>query len=126
MTGHTKTGTDSDQPAIDLQQLSEILGEQDKGELFDLLDFFVDQFPGLLGSLQGAVADRNARAVRDRAHAAKSAATSAAAAALSELLQRLEKTAENKDWSDIIAQADAITVEYGRVEAFCINRGEGA
>ncbi len=107
------------QPPIDLGQLSEILGEEDEGELFLMLGLFVESFPELLASLQDAVAAGDARSVHDRAHAAKSAATSAAAVPLSGLLQTLENDADKEDWPDIANQADAIESEYARITAFC-------
>ena len=107
------------QPPIDLKRLSEILGEEDEGELFSMLDLFTDTFPGLLSALGDAVAAGDAKSVHDRAHAAKSAATSAAAVPLSELLQTLENDAPKEDWADIAEKAEAIEFEYGRITAFC-------
>ncbi len=107
------------QPPIDLNQLSEILGEEDMGELFSMLDMFTDTFPGLLIRLRDAVAAYDAKSVHDRAHAAKSAATSAAAVPLSKLLQTLENDADKEDWADIADQAEAIEFEYARITAFC-------
>lgn len=116
---------ENESPAIDLKQLSEILGEDDEGELFEMLGFFTDQFPGLLASLEGAVNEKDAKAVRDRAHAAKSAASSASAVPLAKMLEGLEKSAKDQDWDDIIGQTTAIYSEYGRVEVFCAERGKG-
>ncbi len=107
------------QPPIDLKRLSEILGEEDEGELFSMLDLFTDTFPGLLSALGDAVAAGDAKSVHDRAHAAKSAATSAAAVPLSELLQTLENDAPKEDWADIAEKAEAIEFEYARITAFC-------
>ncbi len=106
-------------PPIDLDGLSEILGEQDEEELFSMLDLFTDTFPGMLTALKDAVAAGDAKSVHDRAHAAKSAATSAAAVPLSELLQTLENDAPKENWADIADQAEAIESEYARITAFC-------
>ncbi|NQU58222.1 MAG: transporter substrate-binding domain-containing protein [Rhodospirillales bacterium] len=116
---------DAGQDPIDLGQLSEILGEEDEAELFKMLNFFTQQFPDLLASLQGAVGERNAKSVRDKAHAAKSAATYAAAISLSAQLEKLEKQAQDEDWDDIAVLSAAIESEYARVVAFCAKRREG-
>ncbi len=113
------SGKGLDQPPIDLGQLSEILGEEDEGELFLMLGLFVEGFPELLDALEGAVKKKDARSVSDRAHAAKSAATSAAAVALSGLLQTLETEAAGEDWRDIARQAGAVKTEFFRIEEFC-------
>ena len=124
--GAAEDKTEADQPPIDLKQFSEILGEEDEEELFEMLGLFVDGFPELLAPLEGAVEEADAEAVSDRAHAAKSAATSAAAVPLSKLLQTLEVQALDRDWPDISARTEAIKVEFSRIKAFHATRMEQA
>ena len=108
----------SEVPAIDLNELIRIYGEDDKEELFEIIGMFVDQFPPLLSTLETAVADKDAQAVRDAAHAAKGASASAAAVQLRELLFTLEKEAPAEEWEMIIQKIEDAKSEFSRVIAF--------
>ncbi len=115
----TPAAADDDTEApIDLDVLGNILGIDDRAELFEMLDLFVETFPDLMGPLDGAVDARDPRQLRDAAHAAKSAAANAAAQTMSEALVALETGAADQDWASLITLSDKVRVEFDRVTAF--------
>jgi len=107
---------------VDLQFLSEIIGDTDETVLFALLDLFTSEFPGLLEKLDGAIAANDAQTVHDCAHAAKSAAMNAAAKSLVVILENLESGARSEDWTGFAQQSERLKLEYARVHDFCLSR----
>jgi CheY-like chemotaxis protein len=106
---------------IDLEMLAGILGTDEESELDDILQLFAGYFPSLLESLQACFETQNRSALRDAAHAAKSAAASAAATNLRSLLENLEKSAADGEWSSLSAMMEAIDEEFQKVRGFCAN-----
>ena len=99
---------------VDMQLLAEIIGDTDETILFGLLDLFASEFPALLAKLNAAIADQDARAVHDCAHAAKSAATSDAVQSLVSILQDIESNAQTEDWTGFAGQTEQLEAEYAR------------
>jgi len=109
---------------IDMERLARTLGENDEAELLFMLGIFNEEFPKLLEILDGAIVERNARAVHDSAHAEKGAAANAAALDLTEMLKSVEMDAHQKNWNDLENRARVIKIEYSRVVKFCDERGK--
>lgn len=118
--------TGPDQPPVDLDHLSRILGDDDEDELFSMLDIFNNEFPKLLANLELAIRERDAGAVHTCAHTAKGAAANAAAVSLSAMLKEIQVDAHLQDWDETEARTDAVKSEYGRVVGFCDERKQGA
>jgi CheY-like chemotaxis protein len=118
--------TGPDQLPVDLAGLARIIGEDDRGELFSMLDIFNNEFPKLLASLEAAIRERDAEAVHICAHTAKGAAANAAALSLSAMLKEIQFDAHLQNWGEIEARTDAVKSEYGRVVDFCDDRKQGA
>ncbi|MCH7864138.1 MAG: response regulator, partial [Proteobacteria bacterium] len=114
------------QPPIDLNGLSGILGTDDEGALFEVLEIFTDVFPSLLPPLEDAVTARDARALHDAAHKAKGAASNAAAPPLVDLLAGIEADAGSDDWQDLGRRVEEVGAAYAGVEDFIRGRdGKG-
>ena len=108
---------------VDLNRLSEILGEDDEAEVLRVLGWFVDGIPDLVSSIDEALAGRDARALEDAAHAGKSAALNAAAPRLAALLRQIEQSAAATRWDALAALVAEADSEFDRVAVFCRNRG---
>jgi len=106
---------------IDLEMLAEILGTDDRSELDEILQLFAVHFPPLLETLQACFEKQDRLALRDAAHAAKSAAASAAATNLRSLLEHLEKSAADGEWYSLSAIMEAVHEEFQKVHGFCAN-----
>ncbi|MCH7937229.1 MAG: response regulator [Proteobacteria bacterium] len=111
-------------PPIDLNGLSGILGTDDEGALFEVLEIFTDVFPSLLPPLEEAVTACDARALHDAAHKAKGAATNAAAPPLVDLLAGIEADAGSDDWEDLARRVEEVGAAYAGVEDFIRGRDE--
>ena len=106
---------------VDLEMLAEILGTGDRPEMDEILQLFAVHFPPLLETLQACFETQDRSALRDAAHAAKSAAASAAATNLRSLLENLEKSAADREWSSLSAMMEAVDEEFQKVRGFCSN-----
>jgi CheY-like chemotaxis protein/HPt (histidine-containing phosphotransfer) domain-containing protein len=106
---------------IDLEMLAEILGTDDRSELDEILQLFAKHFPPLLETLRACFETQDRSTLRDAAHAAKSAAASAAATNLRSLLENLEKSAADGEWSSLSAMMEAVDEEFKKVRGFCAN-----
>jgi HPt (histidine-containing phosphotransfer) domain-containing protein len=107
-----------DQPAIDLQLLCEIIGENDEAVLFEIIEFLVGELPPLLTALESAIAARDPSAVRNAAHAAKSATLSAAATRMTKVLRDIELKAPLESWTEIDGLWEVAGHEFVRIVAF--------
>lgn len=103
---------------INLELLAEFMDEEDETELFDAIDFFVEELPAMLTPLETAIAEQDPGAVRDTAHAAKSAASSIAAMPLFRLFDKIEGEAASENWQTINGMADAVRHEFTRIVTF--------
>jgi len=106
---------------IDLEMLAEILGTDDRSELDEILQLFAEHFPPLLETLQACFETQDRLSLQDAAHAGKSAAASAAATSLRSLLENLEKSAADGEWSSLSAMMEAVDEEFQKVRDFCAN-----
>jgi signal transduction histidine kinase/CheY-like chemotaxis protein/HPt (histidine-containing phosphotransfer) domain-containing protein len=106
---------------IDLEMLAEILGTDDRSELDEILQLFAEHFPPLLETLQACFETQDRSSLQDAAHAGKSAAASAAATNLRSLLENLENSAADGEWSSLSAMMEAVDEEFQIVRGFCAN-----
>jgi len=114
--GHKAEGS-----PVDLEMLADILGTDDQPELDEILQLFAVYFPPLLETLQACFETKERSDLRDAAHAAKSAAGSTAATNLRSLLENLEKSAAEGEWSSLSARMEAVYSEFQKVRDFCAN-----
>ena len=114
-------GQNAETNPVDLDMLAEILGTDDRSELNEILQLFAAHFPPLLETLQACFEEQNRSALRDAAHAAKSAAASTAATNLRSLLENLEKSAVNGEWPSLSAMMKEVHAEFQKVRGFCAN-----
>jgi signal transduction histidine kinase/CheY-like chemotaxis protein/HPt (histidine-containing phosphotransfer) domain-containing protein len=103
--------------AIDFTALAEIIGNDDRHAAVKLLETFVADFPGLLGSIEAALASGDRPALARAAHAAKSAAGSAAARPLAEILRNLEHSAPAGELGEIATAYHAAQAEFHRFQS---------
>ena len=103
---------------IDLALLGEILGDDDEEELLHWVSVFIDSFPPLMERIEAAEVAQERDAMRDSAHAAKSAANSAAATPLAAMLNELEHRAAADEWSDISTLISTVQQQFERIVAF--------
>jgi len=115
----------AEQPPIDLKQLGEILGVEDRAEFIDLLLMFVDYFPEALTSLEDALRSGDRTQISIAAHAAKSASSNAAARVLSDILHAIETQAETDDMEKIEQAVEDVSAEFDRIKEFCRTYAEG-
>lgn len=88
-------------PAVDLNQLGEILGMDDPDMFGEILNFFVETMEELMTDLESAIQSGDAQDISDKAHAAKGASRNAAAVELADTLEFLEKNAFTMKEDDI-------------------------
>lgn len=120
--GNSNQVTNSD--PIDFEQLSSLLGCNDKLEMIKYLKLFLDIFPGLIAEIKAAVANQDVRATHHAAHKAKGAANSAAAPNLVRILRELETNAMSEEWDSFHNLVTRIESEYARVELLCADSQE--
>ncbi len=75
-----------------------------------------------LESLEGAIATKDPRAVRDAAHASKGDAANASAVTLSQILAEMEGEAFAEDWADINSKFKTVKLEFDRIVEFVLER----
>jgi signal transduction histidine kinase/DNA-binding NarL/FixJ family response regulator len=105
--------------AVDVAQLSALLGDDDPDSLSAILASFTEYFPDLLKAARRAVAGRDRSALRDAAHAAKGAARTACAPHLADILTELESKALSRlAFANLARLIDDAAAAYAEVEAF--------
>ena len=109
--------------AIDLECLSEQLGDDSPDSHREVLEMFLESYPPLEQALAGAVAATDRPGTRTCAHTAKGAALNTAAVGLGNILYRIEATAFEANWQDIATLLDEARSEFGRVRAFSVELG---
>ncbi len=110
-----RSGDATEQAAIDLALLAEILGTDDVATHEEMIAQFIEHFPPLLAKLKSAADGGDEENVRDAAHAAKSAASSAAAIPLKVLLEKLQKTSATASAREIGGSLKKIETEFQRL-----------
>ena len=100
---------------IDTELLGSMVGDTDPEQIKFWVGMFVDQFPPMLDALSDQVRAQDRQAVRDSAHAAKSAATSGAAMQLAQSLEYLEKQAQTLSWAEVQNTMSTIRTRFAAV-----------
>jgi two-component system, sensor histidine kinase and response regulator len=104
-------------PAIDLQGLAEMIGDQSPSSLMEMLDIFVADFATLMAGVSQSLRQGGRQDLARAAHAAKSAATSACAKPLAQILGSIEQQASDADLSHLEQMLADVNVEFARVQA---------
>ena len=105
-------------PPIDLTQMAEILGRDDKELFQEIFDMFIERFPALIERLSQAVSTNDVRETHNAAHAAKSISANSAARRMVSILQKIETEAAQEDWVSMSAELASVRKEFDRVIAF--------
>ncbi len=105
-------------PPVDLEQLKEILGEDDIEGLVEMLDYFVEDFDGLIQNIEQAFESEDRSKLRDNAHSAKGGAGNAAAITLSETMKELQLGALEGPWKDLRLMYKTAQQQYENVKRF--------
>ena len=108
----------SEENAIDLEQLSAILGDNDRALHAEVLEFFTDCFVELHDRINMALETQDRLELRNAAHAAKGAAQNAAAQVLGATLLRMEKRALEADISELKSLSEDIRIHFNAVQKF--------
>jgi CheY-like chemotaxis protein len=101
--------TESKHP-VDLAMLSRLLGTDDANSLRKIILFFWDTMAATPSELRRHFSARDAKSLRDAAHAAKGASASVGAVTASSLLKKLQFAAAHADWrqvEEILPEIDA-------------------
>jgi signal transduction histidine kinase/CheY-like chemotaxis protein/HPt (histidine-containing phosphotransfer) domain-containing protein len=104
-------------PAIDLQGLAEMIGDQTPSSLMEMLDIFVADFATLMDGVSQSLRHGGRQDLARAAHAAKSAATSACAKPLAQILGSIEDQATDADLSHLEQMVADVDLEFARVQA---------
>jgi CheY-like chemotaxis protein/HPt (histidine-containing phosphotransfer) domain-containing protein len=104
-------------PAIDLQGLAEMIGDQRPSSLMEMLDIFLADFATLIDGVSESLRNGGRQDLARAAHAAKSAATSACAKPLAQILGSIERQATDADLSDLEQMLADVNLEFARVQA---------
>ncbi|MCR9256739.1 MAG: PAS-domain containing protein [Alphaproteobacteria bacterium] len=107
---------------IDVDLLARVLGTSDPEFIVGVLGLFEPSYDELAGRMAHAIADREARDLREASHAAKGAAANACAERLRAALEALETAATEEDWPQIPDLFAAATEEAGTVTAWIRTR----
>jgi signal transduction histidine kinase/CheY-like chemotaxis protein/HPt (histidine-containing phosphotransfer) domain-containing protein len=93
---------------VDLALLGRLIGTHEPDELRKIVLFFWETTAQTPAELRQHFNARNAKLLRDAAHAAKGASAAVGAVAASELLKKLQFAAGKSDWSQVAAVMPAI------------------
>ena len=105
-------------PPVDFELLKDILGEDDEEGLLEMLDYFTEDFDGLMLEIERAFESEDRESLRDNAHTAKGGAGNAAAVPLSESMKELQLGALDRSWQDLQSAFDAARRQYEDVKRF--------
>jgi HPt (histidine-containing phosphotransfer) domain-containing protein len=112
------TGSAGASPAISIpefQALVEMVGEDNPEVLVDLLDTYIVESSGLVGSISKALQQGDVAAMLRPAHGLKSSSASVGALLLSRLCSDLESHVRGNYKVDVPTQVNAIVHEFERV-----------
>lgn len=110
--------SESTETPVDMESLKDILGEEDDEGLFEMLQYFREDFDGLMESLEQALKAEDRKAIRDTAHTAKGGAGNAAAFALAETMKQLQVNAFDLSIEDLTAMFTQAKQQYNNVQLF--------
>ena len=105
---------------VDLEQLKEILGEEDDEGLAEMLEYFVEDFDGLMQNIETAFESEDRAMLRDNAHSAKGGAGNAAAVTLAETMKQLQLGAMEQPWDDLRSEFLTAQQQYSEVQNFIV------
>jgi len=107
-------------PPVDVAALADLLGDDDPEMIASMLQLFVTSTHQLRARLTEAVPAHDALAVKNTAHAAKSAARNAAANELGDVLNSLELEAasDRPDWNRITRLAQRAENRFAAIQMF--------
>lgn len=103
---------------VDLYVLSRLLCIDDTDEIADILSIYWDTMAGTPEALKEFFDARDARALGDAAHAAKSASESIGATPAAALLKSLELAAAHQDWDQVVELIPGVDAAFHSIEAF--------
>ncbi len=109
---------ETQEQCVDIEELSWRLGEDDETVLFEILEMFTDEFPKLLARIEDGLASHDAQALKNAAHAAKSAALNVGAVPLSRMLADLEAAAPAADWAGLGGAIRSVGSEFAGIIEF--------
>ncbi|WP_227657678.1 Hpt domain-containing protein, partial [Candidatus Magnetaquicoccus inordinatus] len=108
------------QPAIEIQQLRQLFGEDD-GMVRELLQQFPASVRELLDRLWQCIRDRNAELLHDTAFELQEASANMGATSLSTAANTLEKTVAKNDWEQALLLMDQLEHILRQVEQYVQN-----
>lgn len=112
------TGNNQEAIPVDIGSLQRDLGIEDKEDIVEILEAFVEDMEDIIQRMDSALSTQDRTALRDQAHAAKSAANSSAVFVLAELCKQLEFSAPKAEWDELQSVADRLVQEYDRAKEF--------
>jgi HPt (histidine-containing phosphotransfer) domain-containing protein len=105
--------------AVDLTVLEEfqaMLGEEDLGTVPELIAIFLKDSPNLLGEIQSAISDADAKIIERATHTFKSSARHLGAIELGKLCEALETLARGGTLDQVPERVAEIVAEYDHVK----------
>lgn len=112
-----QTGAPEAAPAIRLQALTSVIGEDEPGELLRLLDVFSASARGLMAQAVRAQQALDTMALSQAMHKIKASALTIGASELAEQGQAIELAAKRSDWSELELLLPALDARIGTVLA---------
>jgi PAS domain S-box-containing protein len=103
---------------VDLAALADLIGDDSRETLFEILAFFVESFPEVRDRLAAALAAKDRRAIHDAAHAAKGAARNSCAPALAECFAELEQSAATAPYKRLRQLFELGLSHFAEIERF--------
>jgi signal transduction histidine kinase/DNA-binding response OmpR family regulator len=103
---------------VDLDSLRRDLGIEDKEDILEILEAFVEDMEDIIIRINDAFTSQDRVALRDQTHAAKSASNSAAVCSLAEYCKQLESSALEAEWDALQSTVNQLFQEYHRAKDF--------
>ena len=100
---------------IDRDTLEALASTTDKDFVHELIDTFLEDAPGLLGSLEAALGAQDAEGFRRAAHSLKSNGASLGALSFSASAKELEMIGKTGDLSGVGDKAEQLHAEFDQV-----------
>ena len=103
--------------AIDMKELLE-RDQDDKELLMELLEIYLDDYPGKRKQLGEDVSAKNTEGIKSIAHSLKGAAGNISAKALHSLFWQIEQKTKNNDFSGVDSLISAIDQQHAILEQY--------
>ena len=104
-----------DQSVLDV--IREMEDEDDPDMLAEILGLYLDKAPGLLTTMQAAIANMDTESLRVAAHTLKSSSANVGARVLSDMCRELEEMGRNSSLDNAATRLFLLYDEYQRVDA---------